>query len=68
MDLYGKPEILFFGPDEGTADMMDWAACKSHGPYASSFVLNTTFRQCTHGIAVPRPGGSRSQPARAPRN
>ncbi|KAH9950670.1 NADH-dependent glutamate dehydrogenase [Amylocystis lapponica] len=26
IDLYGKPEILFFGPDEGTADMMDWAA------------------------------------------
>ena len=23
-DHYGKPEILFFGPDEGTADMMDW--------------------------------------------
>ncbi|KAL1664697.1 Glutamate/Leucine/Phenylalanine/Valine dehydrogenase-domain-containing protein [Schizophyllum commune] len=26
VDLYGQPEILFFGPDEGTADMMDWAA------------------------------------------
>lgn len=26
IDLYGKPEILFFGPDEGTADMMDWAS------------------------------------------
>jgi len=26
VDLYAKPEILFFGPDEGTADMMDWAA------------------------------------------
>ncbi|KAI0279618.1 NADH-dependent glutamate dehydrogenase [Russula aff. rugulosa BPL654] len=26
VDLYNKPEILFFGPDEGTADMMDWAA------------------------------------------
>ena len=24
VDLYDKPEILFFGPDEGTADMMDW--------------------------------------------
>lgn len=23
-DLYNKPEILFFGPDEGTAEMMDW--------------------------------------------
>ncbi|KAJ1911607.1 NAD-dependent glutamate dehydrogenase [Tieghemiomyces parasiticus] len=26
VDLYGKPEILFFGPDEGTADFMDWAS------------------------------------------
>ncbi|KAG8214676.1 NADH-dependent glutamate dehydrogenase [Butyriboletus roseoflavus] len=26
VDLYGKPELLFFGPDEGTADMMDRAA------------------------------------------
>ncbi|KAL0574556.1 NAD-dependent glutamate dehydrogenase [Marasmius crinis-equi] len=26
VDLYGKPELLFFGPDEGTAEMMDWAA------------------------------------------
>ncbi|KAI0265566.1 NADH-dependent glutamate dehydrogenase [Gloeopeniophorella convolvens] len=26
VDLYEKPEMLFFGPDEGTADMMDWAA------------------------------------------
>lgn len=26
VDLYKKEEILFFGPDEGTADMMDWAA------------------------------------------
>ena len=28
VDLYGKPELLFFGPDEGTAGMMDWAARK----------------------------------------
>jgi glutamate dehydrogenase len=26
VDLYNKPEILFFGPDEGTADLMDWAS------------------------------------------
>lgn len=36
IDLYGKPEILFFGPDEGTADMMDWAA----STHASSFLDN----------------------------
>lgn len=26
MDEYGKEEILFFGPDEGTADYMNWAS------------------------------------------
>jgi glutamate dehydrogenase len=26
VDHYKTPEILFFGPDEGTADFMDWAA------------------------------------------
>ena len=26
VDKLKKPEILFFGPDEGTADVMDWAA------------------------------------------
>ena len=25
VDLYGKPEILFMGPDENTADLVDWA-------------------------------------------
>lgn len=28
VDNYGNVEILFFGPDEGTADLMDWAACE----------------------------------------
>lgn len=26
IDYYGKEEILFLGPDEGTADFMDWAS------------------------------------------
>ncbi|XP_049851473.1 glutamate dehydrogenase 2-like [Schistocerca gregaria] len=26
IDYFGQPEILFFGPDEGTAGFMDWAA------------------------------------------
>lgn len=26
VDKYGKPELLFFGPDEGTAEYMDWAS------------------------------------------
>lgn len=25
VDLHGKPEILFLGPDENTADLVDWA-------------------------------------------
>jgi glutamate dehydrogenase len=25
IDLYGKPEMLFMGPDENTADLVDWA-------------------------------------------
>lgn len=35
VDLYGKPEILFLGPDEGTADFMDWASihARSRGAY-----------------------------------
>ncbi|KAE9388877.1 hypothetical protein BT96DRAFT_947285 [Gymnopus androsaceus JB14] len=33
VDLYEKPELLFFGPDEGTADMMDWAALDEHNVY-----------------------------------
>ena len=26
VDRYKKPEILFLGPDEGTAEFMDWAS------------------------------------------
>lgn len=35
VDRYNKPEILFFGPDEGTADMMDWASAhaRKRGAY-----------------------------------
>eukprot|EP01006_Ploeotia_vitrea_P032062 TRINITY_DN64339_c0_g1_i2.p1 TRINITY_DN64339_c0_g1~~TRINITY_DN64339_c0_g1_i2.p1 ORF type:complete len:1027 (-),score=129.24 TRINITY_DN64339_c0_g1_i2:148-3228(-) len=29
VDLLGKEELVFFGPDEGTADLMDWAAIHS---------------------------------------
>ncbi|TEB24207.1 glutamate dehydrogenase [Coprinellus micaceus] len=37
IDLYGKPELLFFGPDEGTADMMDWAATHARDRGAESW-------------------------------
>jgi glutamate dehydrogenase len=30
IDNYGKPELLFLGPDEGTANMMQWAAEYAH--------------------------------------
>ncbi|CDZ97227.1 nad-specific glutamate dehydrogenase [Phaffia rhodozyma] len=42
VDLYGKPEILFFGPDEGTADMMDWAAGHARSRGASFWKSFTT--------------------------
>jgi NAD-specific glutamate dehydrogenase len=45
VDNYGKPEILFFGPDEGTADFMDWAsrAAKRRGFRYPSFFLFPFF-------------------------
>jgi glutamate dehydrogenase len=29
VDTYGKPRLLFLGPDEGTADLMEWAAFRA---------------------------------------
>ncbi|CAG8527997.1 12955_t:CDS:2 [Ambispora leptoticha] len=40
VDLYGKPEILFFGPDEGTANFVDWASAhakKRGAPFWKAF-------------------------------
>src|SRR6185369_1006918 len=40
VDLYGKEEILFMGPDENTADLVDWATlhAKERGaPWWKSF-------------------------------
>ncbi|KAG9245307.1 NAD-specific glutamate dehydrogenase [Calycina marina] len=40
VDLYGKQEILFMGPDENTADLVDWAtlhARKRNAPWWKSF-------------------------------
>jgi NAD-specific glutamate dehydrogenase len=40
VDLYGEPELLFFGPDEGTAEMMDWAASEySHQSRIDSVLI-----------------------------
>lgn len=40
VDLYGKQEILFLGPDENTADLVDWAtnhALERGAPFWKSF-------------------------------
>lgn len=40
VDLHGKEEILFMGPDENTADLVDWAtehARKRGAPWWKSF-------------------------------
>lgn len=45
IDLVGKEEILFLGPDEGTADCMDWAAehARQRGaPWWKSFTTGKT--------------------------
>ncbi|SJL07183.1 probable glutamate dehydrogenase, NAD(+)-specific [Armillaria ostoyae] len=52
IDLYGKPELLFFGPDEGTADMMDWAAL-----HARSRGAETWWKSFTTGKSAETLGG-----------
>ncbi|GLB38177.1 putative NAD()-dependent glutamate dehydrogenase which degrades glutamate to ammonia and alpha-ketoglutarate [Lyophyllum shimeji] len=52
VDLYGKPEILFLGPDEGTADMMDWAALHARGRGAE-----TWWKSFTTGKSAAKLGG-----------
>jgi len=47
VDLYGKPEILFMGPDENTADLVDWAtehAKKRGAPWWKSFFTGKSPR------------------------
>ncbi|KAJ3127236.1 NAD-dependent glutamate dehydrogenase [Nowakowskiella sp. JEL0407] len=49
VDLYGKPEILFFGPDEGTADYMDWASQHARSRGASFWKAFTTGKSQSLG-------------------
>ena len=45
VDLVGSEEILFFGPDEGTANMMDWGAEHARlrgAPWWKSFTTGKT--------------------------
>ncbi|KAH8588388.1 NAD-specific glutamate dehydrogenase [Bisporella sp. PMI_857] len=47
VDLYGKEEILFMGPDENTADLVDWATehAKERGaPWWKSFFTGKSPR------------------------
>ncbi|KZT11816.1 NAD-dependent glutamate dehydrogenase [Laetiporus sulphureus 93-53] len=52
VDLYGKPEMLFFGPDEGTADLMDWAAL-----HARARGAETWWKSFTTGKSAETLGG-----------
>ncbi|KAJ3021767.1 NAD-dependent glutamate dehydrogenase [Thoreauomyces humboldtii] len=49
VDLNGKPEILFFGPDEGTADYMDWASQHARKRGASFWKAFTTGKSQSIG-------------------
>ncbi|TFK48742.1 NADH-dependent glutamate dehydrogenase [Heliocybe sulcata] len=54
VDLYNKPEMLFFGPDEGTADMMDWAAMHARDRGAETWWKSfTTGKSAEHLGGVP---------------
>ncbi|KAI9573508.1 NADH-dependent glutamate dehydrogenase [Boletus coccyginus] len=52
IDLYAQPELLFFGPDEGTADMMDWAALHARDRGAEKW-----WKSFTTGKSAARLGG-----------
>ncbi|KAG8880404.1 NAD-dependent glutamate dehydrogenase [Tulasnella sp. 331] len=53
VDLYGKTELLFFGPDEGTADMMDWAALHARSRGASWWKSFTTGKSAEQLGGIP---------------
>ncbi len=49
VDFYGKPEILFLGPDEGSADFMEWAALHAKRRGASFWRAFTTGKPLSLG-------------------
>ncbi|CEP16936.1 hypothetical protein [Parasitella parasitica] len=49
VDLTKKPEILFFGPDEGTAEYMDWASQHARRRGASFWKAFTTGKSQSLG-------------------
>ena len=49
MDHYKTEEILFLGPDEGTADVMDWASQRAKERGASFWKAFTTGKSRSLG-------------------
>lgn len=49
LDHHGKEEIIFFGPDEGTADVMEWAAKYSRDRGYNYWKAATTGKPPTMG-------------------
>eukprot|EP01135_Chromosphaera_perkinsii_P003700 Nk52_evm18s252 gene=Nk52_evmTU18s252 len=49
VDKYKKEEILFFGPDEGTADYMDWASQHAKKRHATFWKAFTTGKSTSIG-------------------
>eukprot|EP00127_Corallochytrium_limacisporum_P005637 Clim_evm16s210 gene=Clim_evmTU16s210 len=49
VDRLGTPEILFLGPDEGTANLMDWAALHAKKRSASFWKAFTTGKSIALG-------------------
>lgn len=49
VDHYGQQEILFFGPDEGSADLMDWASEHARRRGASFWKAFTTGKSQSLG-------------------
>ncbi|SAM05108.1 hypothetical protein [Absidia glauca] len=49
VDRIGKPEILFLGPDEGTADYMDWASQHARQRQATFWKAFTTGKSQSLG-------------------
>lgn len=53
VDLHGKQEILFLGPDEGTAGFMDWAALHARSRGAEWWKSFTTGKSAASLGGIP---------------
>jgi glutamate dehydrogenase len=52
-DYFGKEVILFLGPDEGTADLMEWASLRAKVmdyPYSSLMLIPKIDFSATMGL------------------